>query len=204
METLVGTGGYMRPPLVGSGSVLETPPISWFPVVDRADWPSDIERLATRLETEVGFVPNLLRAWVWRPDRLRAWYVHYRQLLEATDALSLAEREMVAVVVSSTNRCAYCLASHGAGLRRALGDPALADQIAVDHRQANLDIRTVAILDFAVALTLHPGSPNPSDVRALGDLGLSPHEVWDVIELTAMINLTNRLSAAAGVRPNAE
>lgn len=182
----------------------ESPPISRFPVVDRADWPSDIERLAARFEAQLGFVPNLLRAWVWRPDRLRAWYVYYRQLLEATDSLSLAEREMVAVVVSSTNRCAYCLASHGAGLRVALGDPAQADQIAVDHQQANLDSRTVAILDVAVGLTRHPGAGDISDVGALHDLGLSPEAVWDVIELTAMINLTNRLSAAAGVVPNAE
>jgi uncharacterized peroxidase-related enzyme len=184
--------------------VSDPPPISWFPAADRADWPADIERLADRLEAELGFVPNLVRAWAWRPDRLRAWFGHYRQLLEPTDNFSLAEREMVAVVVSATNRCPYCLASHGAGLRLALGDAAQADQIALDHHEAGLDARTVAILDFAVALTRDPGTRDAATVRTLNDVGLSPDAVWDLIELTAMINLTNRLTTATGTVPNAE
>ncbi len=179
-------------------------PISSFPLIERSQWPPDVERLATRLETDLGFVPNLIRVWAWRPDRLRAWYGHYRQLLEPSPGLSSAEREMIAVVVSAANRCDYCLASHGAALRLALGDADRADHLVSDHRAADLDPRTEAILDYAVALTVYPTSCDASSVRVLQDHGLDLEDVWDVIEISAMFNFTNRLTQGTGMVPNPE
>jgi uncharacterized peroxidase-related enzyme len=184
--------------------VPEETPISAFPVSDRDDWPPDVERLAARLEATDGFVPNLLRAYAWRPDRLRAWFAHYRQLLEPTEGLSLVDREMIAVVVSAANECAYCLASHGWGLRRALDDPSTADRVARDHRTAGLDDRLVAILDYAQKLSRDPSSGDDADIAQLRGHGLSLTDMWDVIELTAMFNFTNRLTTAAGIVLNDE
>ncbi len=194
--------GYRSGAGVPIASVPEPLPISSFPLVDRSDWPPDIERLATRLEADLGFVPNLVRAWAWRPDRLRAWYAHYRQLFEPSPGLSLADREMIAVAVSAANRCGYCLASHGAGLRLALGDADLADQIARDRHGADLDARTQAILDYAVALTVDPASCDASRLRVLLDHGLDLEDIWDVIEIAAMFNFTNRLTLGAAIVAN--
>ena len=68
-------------------------------------------------------MPNVFRVYAFRPERLSAWFAHFRQLHEPTDGLSAADREMVAVVVSSANGCLYCLVAHGAALREELGDP---------------------------------------------------------------------------------
>ncbi len=179
-------------------------PISSFPFLDRSGWPPDIERLATQFEADPGFVPNLIRAWAWRPDRLRAWFGHYRHLLEPSPGLSLAEREMIAVAVSAANHCDYCLASHGAALRLALGDADRADHLASDHHTADLDPRTQAILDYAVALTVDPSSCNATSMRVLQDHGLALEDIWDVIEISAMFNFTKRLTQATGMVPNPE
>ncbi len=152
----------------------------------------------------LGFVPNLFLAYASRPQRFRSWFAHFRQLHEPTSGLSAAEREMIAVVTSATNECPYCLESHGASLRLALGDAELADRIAIDHRQAGLDDRRVAILDYAVKLTRDPTACDEDDLRHLEAVGLSRDEVWDVIELTAMYNFTNRLTLGAGLVPNGE
>ena len=84
----------------------------------------------------VGFVPNVLRAYSFQPERLSAWFVHYRQLHEPTANLDALERGRIAVAVSMANGCLYCLVAHGAALREALGDPILADRITLDHRRA--------------------------------------------------------------------
>jgi uncharacterized peroxidase-related enzyme len=178
--------------------------ISWFPVSDEATWPDDLAALGARFKAEMGFVPNMLRGYAWRPDRCRAWFLHFRQLHQPTEGLSAAEREMIAVVVSMVNRCAYCLVSHGAALRDELGDPVLAERIALDYRRAGLDDRRRAILDYAAKVTSSPTSCDESDVLRLRELGLSQEEVWDVVELAAMYNFTNRLTMAAGLVPNAE
>jgi len=181
----------------------ELSPTSWFPAA-QDPLPSDVAALAVRLEAEHGFVPNLVRSYAWRPDRLRSWYRHYRQLLEPTDRLDLAAREMVAVVVSVRNRCAYCIASHSAALRLALGDAELADRITGDHHRAGLDEWHVAMLDYAVKLTDHPGACGADDLERLRSLGFTDQDVWDLVELTAMFNFTNRLTSGAGIVPNDE
>ncbi len=177
---------------------------SWFPIPDENDLPEDLKGLFAKARKKIGFVPNVFRAYSFRPDRLRAWFAHFKQLHEPTENLSVAEREMIAVAVSMANRCLYCLVSHGAALREALGDPILADRITLDYRRAGLDERRTAILDYAVKITQTPEECTAADLDRLRGVGLSQEEIWDVIELAAMYNFTNRMAHASGMLPNAE
>src|SRR5512132_4670325 len=115
--------------------------ISWFPVPDEADLPPELQGLFRAARERIGFVPNVFRTYAFRPERLSAWFEHYRALHEPTEHLDAADREMIAVVVSAANRCLYCLVAHGAALREALGDPVLGERIAFDWRRAGLDER---------------------------------------------------------------
>ena len=110
--------------------------ISWFPVPDEAELPADLQGLFRAARERIGFVPNVFRTYAFRPERLSAWFAHFRMLHEATPGLTAAEREMIAVVVSMANGCLYCLVAHGAALREAWGDPVMADQITLDWRRA--------------------------------------------------------------------
>ena len=179
-------------------------PISWFPVPEESELPDDLRGLFAKARERIGFVPNVFRAYSYRPERLRAWFAHYRQLHEPTDNLDAAEREMIAVAVSMANGCLYCLIAHGAALREALGDPILADRITLDHRRAGLDPRRTAILDYAVKVTETPLDCTPGDLENLKSYGLTEEEVWDVVEVAAMYNFTNRMSLACGMIPNEE
>jgi uncharacterized peroxidase-related enzyme len=159
-------------------------PISWFPVPEESELPEDLQGLFRKARERIGFVPNVFSAYSFRPERLRAWFAHYRQLHEPTENLDAAEREMIAVAVSMANGCLYCLVAHGAALREALGDPILADRITLDHRRAGLDERRAAILDFAVKVTEKPLECTLEDLERLEGFGLSREEVWDVVEMS--------------------
>jgi uncharacterized peroxidase-related enzyme len=177
---------------------------SWFGVPDPSELPEDLQKLFAKAQERIGFVPNVFRAYSFRPERLRTWFAHFRSLHEPTEHLDAAEREMIAVAVSMANGCLYCLVAHGAALREALGDPVLADRITLDHRRAGLDERRTAILDYAVKLTRTPLECGPSDLERLAALGLTREEVWDVAEIAAMYNFTNRMALATGMLPNRE
>ncbi|MEW6635366.1 MAG: peroxidase-related enzyme [Actinomycetota bacterium] len=179
-------------------------PISWFPVPEERELPENLRGLFRKARERLGFVPNVFRAYSYRPERLSAWFDHYRQLHEPTENLDAAEREMIAVAVSMANGCLYCLVAHGAALREALGDPILADRITLDYRRAGLDERRTAILDFAVKVTKEPLECSPKDLERLQRLGLTQEEVWDVVEIASMYNFTNRMSLACGMIPNEE
>ncbi len=179
--------------------------ISWFPVPDESELPEGLQGLFRKARERIGFVPNVFRTYAYRPERLSAWFAHFRMLHEETEGLSEAEREMIAVVVSMANGCLYCLVAHGAALREAWGDPVMADRITLDWRRAEgLTARQRAICAFAEKLTLKPVESTEEDLEALRAHGLSDQDAWDVIEVAAMYNFTNRLALATGQIPNPE
>ena len=175
---------------------------SWFPVPDERELPSDLQRLFAKARERLGFVPNVFRVYAYRPERLSAWFAHYRQLHEPSERLSAADRELIAVVTSAANGCLYCLVAHGAALREALGDPVLGERISYDWRRAGLDQRREAICAYAEKLTLRPREVTRADLDSLLDAGLTLEDAWDVAEITAMYNLTNRMAMATNMLPN--
>jgi uncharacterized peroxidase-related enzyme len=177
---------------------------SWFPVPDEADLPSDLQGLFAKARERLGFVPNVFRVYAFRPERLSAWFDHFRQLHKPTDGLSAADREMIAVVVSQANGCLYCLVAHGAALREELADPVLGERISYDWRRAGLDERRTAICAYAEKLTVTPREVTRADLQTLLDAGLTLEEAWDVAEIAAMYNLTNRMAMATNMLPNEE
>jgi uncharacterized peroxidase-related enzyme len=177
---------------------------SWFPVPDESSLPDDLRGLFAKARERIGFVPNVFRVYSYRPARLSAWFSHFRQLHLATEQLTAADREMIAVVVSSANGCLYCLVAHGAALREELGDPVLGERISYDWRRADLDARRAAICAYAEKLTLRPRDVTRADLQSLLDVGLTIEEAWDVAEIASMYNLTNRMAMATNMLPTRE
>jgi uncharacterized peroxidase-related enzyme len=177
---------------------------SWFPVPDEGSLPEGLRGLFAKARERLGFVPNVFRVYAFRPERLSAWFSHFRLLHEPTDRLDAADREMIAVVVSSANGCLYCLVAHGAALREALADPVLGERISYDWRRADLDDRRAAICAYAEKLTVRPREVDRADLQSLLDVGLTLEEAWDVAEIAAMYNLTNRMAMATNMLPNPE
>jgi uncharacterized peroxidase-related enzyme len=178
--------------------------MSWFPIPTERELPEDVQGLFANAREKLGFVPNVFVTYSFRPERLRAWFEHFKSLHVPTDHLTTADREMIAVVVSMANGCLYCLISHGAALREALGDPVLGDRITYDWRRADLDERRAAICAYAEKLTLTPRLMSKQDLDGLLAVGLSEQEAWDVAEVAAMYNFTNRMAMATDMVPNAE
>ena len=178
--------------------------MSWFPVPAEEELPEDLQGLFRKAREKIGFVPNVFVSYSFRPERLRTWFAHFKSLHVPTDNLSVADREMIAVVVSMANGCLYCLIAHGAALREALGDPVLGDRITLDWRRAGLDERRRAVCAYAEKLTRTPRDMTREDIDSLLAVGLTQEEAWDVAEIAAMYNFTNRMAMATDMLPNEE
>ena len=89
-------------------------------------------------------------------------------------------------------------------MRRLLDDPILGDRITLDYRRAGLDERTTAILDYALKITAHPVDCSEQDIQKLRALGFSDRAIFDIAEVAAMFNYTNRMALATGMLPNRE
>ena len=127
-----------------------------------------------------------------------------RCLMLGDSGLSKLEREMIAVAVSSVNRCYYCLVAHGAAVRALSGDPALGELMVMNYRAARLSKRQRAMLDFATKLTAEPWSIEESDREALRKAGFSERDIWDIAAVAGFYNMTNRVASAIDMRPNSQ
>lgn len=164
---------------------------------------ADMQKYLAVCEEKLGYVPNVLEAYRFHDARLRNFVNFHNELMLGESGLSRLEREMIAVVVSSANRCYYCLVAHGAAVRQMSGDPELGEMLAINHRVARLSRRHRAMLDFAHKLTITPAEVGEPDRAKLRRAGFSERDLWDVIEVAAFFNLTNRVATATDMMPNA-
>src|ERR1700712_2660283 len=166
--------------------------------------PEDLKPYFAKCRDKLGFVPNVLRAWLLRPAKLRNFIRAYDELMLGPSGLSKLEREMIAVAVSSANRCYYCLVAHGAAVRKISGDPQLGEMLAFNYRVADLPTRQRAMLDFAMKLTEAPHEIGGSDRDMLSQHGFSDEDVFDICEVTGFFNFTNRVAHGLDMMPNPE
>jgi uncharacterized peroxidase-related enzyme len=178
--------------------------ISWLGVPPQEDAPPGVKAMYDKADEKLGFVPNVLRVYSLRPAHLELWNAFYDDLMRGESGLTRPQREMIAVVVSTANRCHYCMVSHSAYLRKLTGDPVLVEQLRTNYRYAEIEPRERAMLDFAVKLTEQSSSCTEADVEALREAGWSDEDIFDITEVAAMFNFTNRLASGLGWVPNDE
>jgi uncharacterized peroxidase-related enzyme len=162
----------------------------------------EMEAYFNKCEEKLGFVPNVLKAYAFDAPKLAAFVAMYNDLMLAPSGLSKLEREMIAVAVSSHNKCYYCLVAHGAAVRALSGDPPLGELIAMNYRAARLSPRERAMLDFGVKLTAEPWLVEDADREALRRAGFTDRDIWDISAVAAFFNMSNRVASATDMRPN--
>ena len=126
---------------------------------------------------KLGFVPNVLTAYAHDMAKLEAFMAFYNDLMLGPSGLSRLEREMIAVAVSSHNRCFYCLTAHGAAVRQLSGLPELGEAMVMNWRAVRLPPRQQAMLAFAEKMTLDSARIVESDRQALREAGFSDREI---------------------------
>ena len=153
---------------------------------------------------KLGLVPNVLKTYAYDIGKLNACSAMYNDLMLAESGLTKLEREMIAVCVSSLNRCWYCQVAHGAAVRELSGDPLLGEALVMNWRMAPLSPKQRAMLDFAEKLTLASSKIEEADRQDLRNAGFTDRDIWDIASVTGFFNMTNRVASATAMEPNAE
>ncbi len=164
----------------------------------------DLQKYWAKCREKLGMVPNVIRAVSQNPKKARTFIAMYNELMLGDSGLGKLEREMIAVVVSSANRCYYCLVAHGQAVRQYSGDPQLGEMMAMNYRVAELSARQRAMLDFAWKLTAAPFDVGDADREVLGAHGFAPQDIYDICDVVAFFNMSNRMAHGTEMMPNAE
>jgi uncharacterized peroxidase-related enzyme len=179
-------------------------PISRFGHVELEDMPDDLRSRIAAVAEKSGFVPNVFRALARRPAELRAFLDYHDALMESSEGLSKAERELVVVATSAANHCTYCVVAHGAILRVRTKDPEIADRVATNPYGVELDPRQRAIVDLALLIAADSAALTEAELDDARAAGLTDEEIWDIGAITALFAMSNRLAHLTALRPNPE
>lgn len=166
--------------------------------------PERTQKYLDKAQEKLGMIPNVLRAYLFDIGKFDAFVAMYNDLMLGESGLTKLEREMIAVVVSSVNRCWYCQVAHGAAVRELSGDPALGEAMVMNYRAAPLDARTRAMLDFAALVTEASAKVTEADRDALRAQGFTDRDIFDIVAVVGFFSMSNRVASAIGMEPNAE
>ncbi len=179
--------------------------ISRFPVPALQDVAEDIRARMLEVQEKAGFIPNVFFTLAHRPAECRAFFAYHDALMmKESPALNKAEREMIVVATSGANDCLYCVVAHGAILRVYTKNPRIADQVAVNHRKAEITPKQRAMLDYAMKVALHSNEIEASEFDALRAHGFTDDDIWDIGSITAFFGMSNRIANFSSMRPNDE
>ena len=181
---------------------MKTPTALDLPMMDPL--PEATQKYFDICNDKLGMVPNVLQAYAFDIDKLNAFTTFYNDLMLANSGLTKLEREMIAVVVSSINRCFYCLTAHGAAVRELSGNPILGEQLVMNYKTADVAPRQRAMLDFTALLTTASATVEEADRQTLRDHGFSDRDIWDITSVAAFFNMTNRVASGTAMVPNEE
>ncbi len=188
---------------------MTTPRPSRYPFPDLNALPEDLRSKILEVQQKAGFIPNVFLALARRPAEWRAFFAYHDALMMPetvgrNSQLSKGDREMIVTATSAANQCLYCVVAHGALLRIYEKKPLVADQVAINHRKADISPRQRAMLDFAMKVCLASHEVDDSDFAALHAHGFTDEDAWDIAAITAFFGMSNRLASFSGMVPNPE
>ena len=173
--------------------------MSWIDEVDVEHADGKLGEMYAALIEKRGKVSNILKVHSLNPDAMGNHLDLYMTIMFGKSGLSRAEREAVAVVVSATNDCAYCVNHHAEALRRYIKEDETLEMLMSADGLETLEPRLSNIVRHAEKLTSAPSAMTESDLGELRAVGLSDQDILDLSLVVAYFNFVNRIALGLGV-----
>ncbi len=171
----------------------------WIRTEDAESAEGRIKEVYARIRAERGHIANIFAAQSLEPEALNQHLDLYIELMLGKGPLSRDEREMIAVVVSAANRCAYCAVHHSEALESVEKDPGALYKLLKEFTSKAESPREKALLAYAAKLTLLPGKITEEDIKDMRDAGLTDAEVLRANLIASYFNFSNRIALGLGV-----
>ena len=172
--------------------------MSWIEEVEVSEAEGKLAETYAALIEQRGKVSNILKVHSLNPEAMSAHLNLYMTIMFGKSGLSRAEREAIAVVVSATNECPYCVNHHAHALSHYIDDDVLSMLTEADGLET-LEPRLSNIVRHAEKLTSAPGAMTESDLGELRAVGLDDKDILDITLIVAYFNFVNRIALGLGV-----
>lgn len=147
-----------------------------------------------------GKLAEVIKIQSLRPESIVKHIELYMEIMFSKSLLSRAQREMMAVVVSSHNHCSYCVSHHSTALNQYWKNEKQTELLSKDFSLLPLNEQDRILCAYAVALTKYPSNPANSEfIEKLKNIGLEDEAILDATLVVAYFNFVNRMVLGLGV-----
>jgi uncharacterized peroxidase-related enzyme len=137
-------------------------------------------------------IPGIRSLLAFRPETAGPLTDLASALLRAPNALTAAERELIAAHVSARNQCEFCHNSHAAIAACYLGDEALVAHVVRDPETAPVSDKMKALLALAGRVQESGKAVRHDDVARARNAGATDTEIHDTVLIAAAFSMYNR------------
>ncbi|MDH5619246.1 MAG: peroxidase-related enzyme [Gammaproteobacteria bacterium] len=178
--------------------------MSWIEEIEVSEADGTLAEMYTQLVRQRGKISNILKVHSLNPAALGNHLDLYMTLMFGKSGLSRMEREAIAVVVSASNECEYCVNHHTESLRHFIDDEETLSMLATADGLETLEPRLSNIVRHAEKLTTAPAAMTESDLGELRAEGLSDKDILDLTLIVGYFNFVNRIAMGLGVQYSAD
>ena len=156
------------------------------------------------MEENWGFINHLFKVLPLNAKEYIGFLNFKKSLFNDTCYLTDAQKEMIGVVVSACNSCAFCLTTHTDNLRGLWQDAAKVDKLSYNYRSLKgvLSEKDYALCEYAWYVTVNPREIDEDQVEKLRAVGLDDHQFLEAAYVAGFFNYTNRWVSTLGVVAN--
>ncbi len=191
--------------------------MAYIDVVSPEDATGALADIYSGIKSSRGKIASVHTIQSLNPPTIPAHMELYRTVMFSHSPLSRAEREMIAVVVSQSNECRYCVAHHGEALLHFWKEQERLDQLVEDTANGRFDTpapenrepakssltpREAGLCRFARMTTVTPGAgEDGSAVELLRSAiaEITDREILDATLAVGYFNFVNRVVLTLGV-----
>lgn len=174
--------------------------MAWIRIIDENQAQGELRVQYEDVRSRRGKISNVMKVHSLDPKAMKLHLDLYVHLMFGKSTLTRAQREMVAVVVSHANECAYCAVHHGEALLAHVHDHTLLEKIKADFARSGVTSKEKTILSYATKLTRTPGDISEIDLRELRREGLTDEEILRINLIASYFNFVNRIVSGLGVK----
>lgn len=173
--------------------------MAWIKQIDEEKAEGKLKEVYEGLTETRGKISNIMKIQSLDPHTMKNHLDMYLSIMFNNTSLNREERELIAVVVSSLNNCAYCINHHAEALNVYWKDDNKVKSLISDYKSIEFPIRTLAILNYAEKLTITPGLVNEFDVQNLRIHDISDEDILNINLVVSYFNFVNRIANGLGV-----
>lgn len=173
--------------------------VSWIKEVEFDEAEGKSREVYERIKKERGKVSNIMKVQSLMPSAMENHLDLYLSIMFEDRSLSRERCEMIGVVVSSMNRCSYCVNHHSEALNHFWRDEEKVKRLGENYGSLDLSKKDLAMLDFAERSTQNPEGIEEKDIEELRKAGFSDEQILNIAMISSYFNFVNRIALTMGV-----